>query len=377
MSGNMQDLIALRQELHREPEVSNFEEKTAFKISEFILRHKPQEIIKNIGGHGLMAVFQSQNTGPTILIRCELDALPIREENTLSYRSKYPHVSHKCGHDGHMAIVAGLAPQLSQIPRGRVILLFQPAEETGEGALRMLKDPKMRGYEPDYVFALHNLPGYPLHTILVRENTFNAASKGMIITLKGLTSHAAEPEKGINPALALAETIQELHHLPQNSNKFKDFTLITIIHALLGEIAFGTSPGNAELRLTLRAFENEDMKMLSSLAVSRIMNIVEKKKIAWQVNWAEEFSATVNDPACVQIIKEVAQQANLPVHELEKPFKWSEDFGQFTKKYKGAMFGLGSGIHQPPLHNPGYDFPDEIIESGVKMFKGIIDQILA
>ncbi|MDX2301277.1 MAG: amidohydrolase [Microscillaceae bacterium] len=377
MPKNLQDLVSLRQALHREPEISNFEEQTAHKIAAFLTAFQPQQMIEHIGGHGLMAIFQGTEIGPTILIRCELDALPIPEELPLRYRSKYPQVSHKCGHDGHMAIVAGLAPSLQKLSKGRVILLFQPAEETGEGAIRMLQDAKMHGIFVDYAFALHNLPGYPLHSILVKEGSFNAASKGMIVTLKGLTSHAAEPEKGINPSIALAEIIQELHQLSLEKDKFNNFTLITVIHALLGEISFGTSPGNAELRFTLRAFENEDMRMLSSLTVSRIMNIVEKKKIAWQVNWTDEFAATVNDPHCVQIIREVALKENFSLQELDQPFKWSEDFGQFTKKYKGAIFGLGAGLDHPALHNPNYDFPDEIIETGIRMFEGIIQKILS
>ena len=138
------------------------------------------------------------------MIRCELDALPIQEANSLPYQSQHPGVSHKCGHDGHMTIVAALAPWLQQqtFAAGSVILLFQTAEETGKGAKSMLDDVKMEGIQPDYVFALHNIPGLPLHEIAVVAGQFSATVQSVAFQLYGQQSHAAEPENGKNPAWA-------------------------------------------------------------------------------------------------------------------------------------------------------------------------------
>ncbi|MEO1654421.1 MAG: amidohydrolase, partial [Bacteroidota bacterium] len=333
MKVDLHKLIELRHSLHAEPELSNQESKTARLIKEFMEVYQPKRIIEQVGGHGLIAVFEGNLPGPGILIRAELDALPIYETNDMPYRSRNHEVSHKCGHDGHMSMVAGLAPLLKDLPRGKVFLLFQPAEETGEGAKRVLEDPRLKALNPSFVFALHNIPGRPLHQILLKEHTFNAASKGMIITLDGITSHAAEPENGNSPAPALAWLMKELPLLVEKKEAFKDFVLITLVHALLGEIAFGTNPSHAELRLTLRAFEKDDMRRMTNWAVNKVMEVAELEKLRWKINWAEEFAPTLNDEESVGLVRKAAQDLKLDVVEMKQPLKWSEDFGYFTHKY--------------------------------------------
>lgn len=372
------DLIKLRKQIHKYPEIAGKEKDTAERIITFAKKFKPDKIIKNIGGYGLAVIFEGKNKGPVVLIRCELDALPITETNNFNYRSTKENVSHKCGHDGHMTIVSGLIPLLSKnkIKKGNVILLYQPSEETGEGAERILNDKKFQSIKPDYVFALHNLPEFEKNNILIRKMEFASASEGMIIKLKGKTSHAAEPEKGINPSLAVAEIIQRLSSIPKKLKKIKDFSLITPIHTKIGKPAFGTSAGYAEVMFTLRSFKNEDMKILTKEAVKSVKAISKKYKLKTEINFTEIFPATVNDDKCIELLKESAKENNLKVKSLKKPFKWSEDFGHFTVQFKGALFGLGAGIKQPALHNPDYDFPDEILETGIKMFYTIIKKII-
>ncbi len=371
------ELISLRKELHKYPELSNKEKKTAERILAYAEKYKPDEIITDIGGNGLAVIFNSNQEGSTVLIRCELDALPIEEENEFDYKSQVEGVSHKCGHDGHMAIVSGLIPLLSEnkIDKGKVVLLYQPAEETGEGAEQILSDEKFKNINPDYVFALHNLPGFEKNKIIIKENEFASASKGLIIKLFGKTSHAAEPEKGVTPSLAVSELIQRLVELPQK-NKFDEFTLVTIIHAKIGERAFGTTPGYAELMATLRSYKNEDMNELQKKAEKIIDEVSLQNNLKYKIEYVEEFPSTVNDKFCVEVIQKSAEENYLPIEEIKNPFRWSEDFGHFTQKYKGALFGLGSGVDQPQLHNPDYDFPDEIILTGTKMFYSIVKNVL-
>ncbi|WP_197678594.1 M20/M25/M40 family metallo-hydrolase [Maribacter dokdonensis] len=163
-------LVLLRKQLHENPELSGKEHETANRIVEFVKSFIPTQIIEGVGGTGVGVVYQFAESGPTVVIRCELDALPIVEENTFNYRSKNSGVSHKCGHDGHMTIVAGLAPWLKEatFKRGKVVLLFQPAEETGKGAANVIEDSRFKNLTIDYVFALHNLPGSKKHSITVR-----------------------------------------------------------------------------------------------------------------------------------------------------------------------------------------------------------------
>lgn len=372
---NQNTLINFRRTLHQYPEVANEEYQTAQRVVDFLQEFPPQQLLEQVGGTGIVATYEADKPGKHILIRCELDALPIAEVNDFAYKSTISGKGHKCGHDGHMTMVAGLAPLLLDLPQGKVSLLFQPAEETGEGALQMLNDPQFAQVQPDYVFALHNMPGYPLHEILVKNDTFCAASKGMTIKLQGKTSHAAEPQNGISPALAMAEIVQMLDALPKTLD-FEDFTLVTVVHALLGEIAFGVAPGEAEVRATLRTFANADMDKLTQAAESKAQEIAQKYQLKIAIGYTEQFAATVNNAQCVEVVQKVAQANKLSIHVMEQPKKWSEDFGQFTDRFPGALFGLGSGENHPQLHNPDYDFPDELIETGVNMFWGIIQELL-
>lgn len=367
-------LIAFRKELHRYPELSDKEHETAGRIKSFIEPYHPDEIIEGVGGHGLVAVFRGKEEGKRILLRADMDALPIAEVNDFEHRSVFHNVSHKCGHDGHTAIMAGVAMMLQNNPikKGSILLLFQPSEETGEGAARVVSDPKFASLNIDHAFAFHNLPGYAKHEIVLRKQHFASASKGMTIKLTGKTSHAANPETGISPALAMAEIITKFTTLSTSNHDFKAFKLITIIHAKLGEVAFGTSPGYGEVRATLRSYRNDDMQVLTKRAVEIVEQLADKYRLHERIEWSEEFPASLNDDGCVEMLKQIAEQNNFKSNMIEEPFRWSEDFGHFLLKYPGALFGIGAGKRHPALHNPDYDFPDEIIKTGISMFDGII-----
>ena len=194
-------LTALRHALHRRPEVSGDEAETADRIADELTNLGADRIWRGLGGHGVAAEFTGASDGPTVLLRCELDGLPIREISDLPYRSEVEGKGHLCGHDGHMVSILGVAMHLARRPAcGRVILLFQPAEETGAGAQAVIDDPRWAEIKPDYAFAYHNLPGRPLGEIGLRAGPGNCASRGMQILLEGKSSHAAAPQDGLSPA---------------------------------------------------------------------------------------------------------------------------------------------------------------------------------
>jgi amidohydrolase len=373
-----QEIIKFRQEIHNHPEVSNDEYNTSERIIKYVKKFNPDEIIK-LGETGLAFSFNGKEKGKTIVFRSELDALPILEKTGLEYASVNDHIAHSCGHDGHMAILTGLTRKISENrpKRGRAVMLFQPAEEVEQGARDLVGNPKFIDIKPDYIFALHNVPGFEKHKIVLKKGSFASASKGMTIKLTGKTAHAAEPQNGISPADAISEIIKKLHVIRENKTLFKDFVLLTIIHIQLGEISFGTSPGYAELRITLRAFENEDMEVLTDKCEKTIREISKVEKLDCKISYSETFPATVNNDDCVHIVEQSAKHIDLDIENIEKPFKWSEDFGYFTEKYNACFFGLGSGKDQPQLHNPDFDFPDDIIESGINIFYAIYKKILS
>ncbi|NQU32239.1 MAG: amidohydrolase [Bacteroidetes bacterium] len=372
----MKDIIALRHKLHSYPELSNNEFETARCITSFIQKYSPDKTLF-FGKTSLVFIFNSGKAGNTLMFRAELDALPIIENNNTEYISVNKGVAHLCGHDGHMAIIAGLAARISQNrpKKGKVVLLFQAAEEVEQGAKDLVENTKFQKFKPDFIFALHNVPEVEKNKIILKTGSFTAASKGMTIKLFGRTSHAGEPENGISPAMAISKIIKKLSELISNRSQFMDMTLLTIIHVLLGEIAFGTSPGYAEIRITLRSFENNDMILLTGSTERIIETICKDEKLKHEISYSEEFPATVNNNECVKLIKESAKENNLQVENIASPFRWSEDFGYYTQKYKGGFFGLGSGIDHPALHSSNYDFPDEIIETGINMFYTIYEKI--
>ena len=371
----LKQVIAFRRELHRNAELSNFEEKTAEMIRKFLEPCGPDKVINGIGGTGAAYFFDSGKPGPTVVIRSEIDAVPIPEPDSIPHHSLTKGVSHKCGHEGHMAIVAGLGLKLAEDrpKKGRVVLLFQPAEETGEGAIRMVEDEKFEAIEPDYIFALHNLPGVPLGRIPIRGPVSNCASRGMIVTLKGVSSHAAMPEEGRSPAIAMADIIRDLSALP---DRYDHFCLVTLIYAHLGEIAFGTTPEDAQVMATLRTEGDGEMQRLVDDAVRTVSKRAEEHELSYKIEWRDVFPSTANDGSAVEIVEKAAARCGLTVEKSDLPFRWSEDFGHFTARCKGALFGLGAGEGYTPLHNPGYDFPDDIIETGAAIFLAIVKEIL-
>lgn len=370
-------IISLRRELHQYPELSNVEYNTSERIINFIKECKSDEVIR-LGETGVLVIFNGNEAGKTLLFRSELDALPINEIAEVEYKSVNNNVSHSCGHDGHMAILVGLAQKISKDrpKKGKVALLFQPAEEVGQGALDVMENPEFKKIHLDYLFALHNVPGFEKHKIILKRGSFASGSKGLTVKLIGKTTHAAEPQNGISPANAISQIINKLHRLKDSKTLFSDFVLLTIVHLQLGEIAFGTSPGYAEIRVTLRAFENKDLDQLTAQCQKIIKEVSNSEKLSYEISYNEIFPATINNDQCVDIVEQSARQIGLEFEYLKTPFKWSEDFGYFTEKYKACYFGLGSGLHQPQLHNPDFNFPEDIIETGIELFYTIYKSLI-
>lgn len=378
-SREIEELITFRKELHANPELSGQEKETAQRVIAFLEECSPSKIISSVGGHGVVAVYDSGNKGLNLLIRGDMDALPIKEINDFKHRSKIDGVSHKCGHDGHTTILLGLAKLLSKNPpkEGKALLLFQPAEEIGAGAAAVLSDEKFTSLKPDWVFGLHNLPGFPLHEVVIRKDSFTASVVSLVIDLNGKTAHAAEPEHGINPSSAISELLLQASIWSNNSPKRKDFAVVTPVHVNLGSEAYGTSAGEAKLGFTIRTWTEEEMEKLKAKIENFLITLAEKHLLKLNYKYIEEFKACENHHEAIEQIKKVAENLKLKVTEPQMPFKWGEDFGLYTQSYKGAFFGLGAGKDQPALHNPDYDFPDELLPTGSNMFYELCKNYLA
>ncbi len=370
---NYEELVELRHDLHKHPELSGSEIDTAVRLEEFLAKRRPDELITEVGGYGIIAVYDGIKPGRTVMLRCDIDAIPVKETGKdLAYSSTVEGVSHKCGHDGHMTIMLGVADQLfrNKLDSGRVILLFQPAEETGQGAIRVLSDIKFKIFQIDFVFALHNLPGFPLGSVISRNGAFTSASRGLVIDLVGVGSHAGEPYNGISPAPAVAELILEF----QKVSNYYDGVFVTLVHSVIGEVTFGTSPDKALVLVTLRAPSKNQIESFSSKIITLIDQIVQRHHLQCSTEWVEAFPATINSEEANGILQQASKDLDIKYIPQSTPFAWSEDFGHFTSRYSGALFGLGAGLETEALHNPAYDFPDELIQTGVNIFSSLIQK---
>jgi len=407
-------LRKLRQQLHAAPELSSQETQTAQRIQRFLNKHAtPNDLICKLGGHGLAAVYGTAGTGvftltsssnfialsagPTVLVRGDIDALPIEEATNTIYKSGNHGVMHACGHDGHSALVTGLAMHLAEKPpQGfRVVCLFQPSEETGKGARAVTRDPKYASLRPDAAFALHNYPGDPMGAVRVRAGCMMMASCGTEIVWEGRTSHAAQPWAASPAASALLHALQQLPHGPMSSDDLSFVgdkgAMTTVTHASLGEPTFGITPGSARLLATSRASSDAllEAEMQRVVGVAQHAAKVAKEQagtaaggFSMSIQEHDAFTSTHNDKNAARLVTKAALGRSLDVVQQEYPILWSEDFGVIMRDMRrnnpnawgGAMFTLGSGEEQPPLHDPEYDFPDGLLELGVPLWCDIVDK---
>ena len=361
----MTDYKEIRYNLHEHPQTAGCEEYAHDTIVKHLQGLHPDKVYTHVGGYGVIAVWEGvghQDDGarsqqlPTIAFRADTDALPI---------------GHRCGHDGHTTILLRLAELIDKEAGGlttsNILLLWQPAEETGTGSRAILESGILQQYNIQAFYALHNLPGYPLGTVVLCPRTFAAASTGVVYHLDGRETHASTPELGINPGLAVAEIIQRISGLPR-SGEDSEFRQSTLICVRVGAPAFGTSAGHGEVMFTLRAFTNNEMEKLLAEANQAVDEIAARYNLTVSRSLVEPFRATENNGDCVEAIEKAAEEVPLRVRYQMEPNRWSEDFAEYLLEFPGAMFGLGSGEKHPELHHPSYDFPDEIIEPAARIF---------
>lgn len=344
-------ITALRRTLHDYAELSGQEDATRKILMEFLQEHTSLEVFET--GGGILAAHR-EGDFPTLAFRADFDAIP----------GPCGKPYHGCGHDGHSAILAGLALMLEGKRLGRnILLLFQSAEETGAGALPLCEAVNQRE-KIDAVFGFHNIPGYPLGRVLMHEGCFACASRGLIISAKGTQSHAAYPGLGKNPVPLLGRLAAELDKLVE-SVPAKGLLMATIVGLNAGGRNFGVSAGDGELCLTLRAHHAEDIDALEATIRAYLREHGAEFEIGYET--VDAFPDTQNNSAVFARAQEVLRQADIPMQELCEPMRWSEDFGHFTKAFPGMYFGIGIGEGHAGLHTPDYEFDDALLEPAINV----------
>ena len=385
----MKVLEKLRDKLNKNAELSGQEKETNKIINKFLEKTNPDVHYKNVGGYGIVAIYKGAEVGRNILFRADIDGLNIPLEclktNDKSLKEEFKSLSskalvqkpysHRCGHDGHATILCGLAMRYGKKrpEKGNVILLFQPAEETGEGALAVINDPLFKEIKIDMAFALHNLPGYAKHQIILKKGCFASASLGLKLIFDGATSHASQPEKGNNPQRVITTLLDAFQKKYENLKRDKFHTTLTVTHVAIGEKTFGVTPGYAEIWLTLRSQDDSALKQLTDSTIALSEYVAKEFKLKFSHSIHEAFAATMNSGREVDIVEQAAKDLKLSVNNIKEPFPWSEDFGRFGSICPVCLFGLGCGLEHEPLHSPIYDFEDEIIDTGVDIFEKIVE----
>ncbi len=377
-NADLVELTDFRRALHRRPELSGEEVETARTISIALKFLSPTRILTGLGGHGVAGVFDSGAPGPTVLFRAELDALPIEELSDAPWASERPGKGHLCGHDGHMTMLLALGRLISRDPvaKGRVVLMFQPSEENGAGARAVVADPAYEEIRADWAFAIHVEPGRPFGHVSTRAGLVNCASQGLEIRLTGKTAHAADPEDGVSPASAVALLIPALEQLGRGGELDEGFRLVTVTHARIGEPSFGVAPGEAVIYATLRTARDDAVAGLAAEARDLAMTAAEAESL-WAVFTAhDEFAASINNADAVAVARAAMKAIGLPNDASGLPMRASEDFGIFGQSAKAAMLCLGPGEGCAALHNPDFDFPDDLIPVGASIFERIARDLL-
>ena len=361
-------LVQWRHALHRAPEVSGQEKLTAQTVSDALRATRPDRLMSGLGGHGVAAIYRGAHDGPRVMIRCELDALRILERGDVPYASMRDGIAHVCGHDGHMAIVLGVAQWVAaHRPRcGEIVLLFQPAEEDGSGARAVIADHRFAQIVPNYAFALHNMPSLPLGAVALDAGPMACPSRGMRAVFTGRAAHASTPHTGLSPAQAMAQVMQALGQFecgtaPQDST----FRRVTLTHAQLGAPTFGVAPAQGELWMTLRTQHDDAMQGLVQEVEAFLADKARAYGLQIEITFEDVFAACRNDEAATDLLQAAVTQCGALQVSGALPMRVSEDFGEFGAVAQAAMLLLGAGEGHPALHDQYYDFPDALIPIGI------------
>ena len=355
MDSKLQTIKVLRQQLHACPEVSCQEFQTKKILMDFIQENTSLEM--QACGDGFCAIHREENpTQPAIAIRADYDAVATADGVA----------RHLCGHDGHAAALCGAALEIDGQNFGRnIILLFQPAEEIGEGAKSCVEIFDKE--EISEIYGIHNLPGFPFGQVVTKEGTFACASHGLSLKLKGAPTHAAYPENGISPAPAVGTLLCCLPQLADPA-RYTGMTLCTVIGTAMGEKAFGAAAEAAEVWLTLRAEHDRDLTALHDAILTLAKTLAAEYGLGFSWEVQDVFPATENDPVCTQKVLDLCGG-----DILEAPMRWSEDFGHYLNHVPGAFFGIGAGTDHPPLHTAQYEYPDALLEPTVQAFLNLLE----
>ncbi|MFZ9429356.1 MAG: M20 aminoacylase family protein [Burkholderiaceae bacterium] len=381
-------ITAIRRDIHAHPELCFQEVRTADIVAQ-ALQSWGIEVHRGLGTTGVVGTIRQGSSPRSIGLRADMDALPMTEHNRFPHASVHAGKMHACGHDGHTAMLLAAAKHLSRHRNfdGTVHFVFQPAEEGGGGAREMIKDGLFEKFPMQAMFGMHNWPGMKAGQFAVCDGPMMASSNEFHIKIIGKGSHAALPHNGIDPVPVACQMVQAFQTIITRNKRPIDAAVIsvTMIHA--GE-ATNVVPDHCEVQGTVRTFTIEMLDMIER----RMNEIAQHTAAAFgatvEFQFKRNYPPTINHKAEVaflrEVMKDVVGAENTLVFE---PTMGAEDFSYFLQKVPGAYFviGNGDGDHRTPghgmgpctLHNPNYDFNDELIGPGGTLWVRLVERFLA
>jgi hippurate hydrolase len=366
------EFISLRRDIHRHPELAFEEHRTAALVADK-LEAWGYAVERGIGGTGVVGTLV-RGSGPKRLgIRADMDALPIDEASGAEWSSVHRGVMHACGHDGHTAMLLAAARHLAEQGSfdGTLHLIFQPAEEGGGGALRMMEDGLFERFPCDAIFAMHNMPGIAQGHLVLREGAAMASSDYATISLHGIGGHGAMPHRAADPIVAAASIVMALQTIVSRNIDPLHAAVVTV-GALHAGKANNVIPASATLELSMRALDREVRATLEQRIKALVLAQAQSFGVQAQIDWKPGYAVLVNTPAETAFARDVATElvGAEQVALQGPPLTGSEDFAFMLERVPGSYVlignGIGSGIGEGGcmVHNPGYDFNDRNISVG-------------
>ncbi|WBY03028.1 M20 family metallopeptidase [Ramlibacter tataouinensis] len=375
------EFIAIRRRIHRHPELA-FEE---FQTSDLVAGQLAQwgyRVERGLGGTGVVGQLKRGEGGKRLGLRADMDALPIEEATGLPYASGRPGVMHACGHDGHTAMLLAAARYLAEQGdfNGTLNLIFQPAEEGGGGALRMMEDGLFERYPCDAVFAMHNAPGTPQGQLVFRTGPMMASSDYVTITLRGVGGHGAEPHRTADSIVAAAGIVSALQTIVARNVPPLEMGIVTV-GALHAGKANNVIPDSAVLELTVRALTREVRELLERRIKALVAAQAESFGVRAEIDYRRGYAVLVNSPAETAFARQVALEL-VGADRVVEPgpqLTASEDFSFMLEQVPGCylLIGNGDGELGCNVHNPGYDFNDDNVAIGAAYWARLAERFLA
>ncbi|MDP4299698.1 M20 aminoacylase family protein [Leptothrix discophora] len=392
MVSRVGEFIALRRDIHRQPELAFEEHRTAALVAERLAAWG-YAVERGVGGTGVVGTLvRGDPAAPgarRLGLRADMDALPIQEANGLPWASTRPGLMHACGHDGHTAMLLAAARRLAEQGRfdGTLNLIFQPAEEGGGGALRMMADGLFERHPCDAIFAMHNMPGVPQGRLVFRDGPAMASSDYATITLDGVGGHGAMPQHAADPVVAAANIVMALQTVVSRNVDPQQMAVVTV-GALHAGQANNVIPARATLELSVRALDREVRALLERRIKALVTAQAESLGVTATIAWRPGYAVLVNTKAETDFARSVALDLLGPAHvTLDGPaLSGSEDFAFMLERVPGSYLligngATGSGDEPRPgacmVHNPGYDFDDDNIAVGAAYWVALAERFLA